>query len=170
MTVGIAEYEITYEYAEPFYLQWGHTDNCAEYPHKNCLRFEPGSYGLTFDQVSEPPPGAKVAVVHTLDPKAPWVVVDRAKLRLAAGSKVLTPASVALTPKPGPSGALEADVSFTVRATADDAFVVVVSGTRPMRPMFSGEDREISPWAMSGAIWIDANGDGKSLAREVARR
>jgi hypothetical protein len=36
--------------------------------------------------------------------------------------------------------------------------------------MFSGEDRELNPWAMSGAIWIDANGDGKSLAREVSRR
>ena len=61
-------------------------------------------------------------------------------------------------------------MTFTVRVAADDAFVVIVSGTRPMRPMFSGEDREISPWAMSGAIRIDANGDGKSLAREVARR
>lgn len=101
---------------------------------------------------------------------APFAAVDHAELRLAGGSRVLTPASVALSPKPGASGALEAEVSFTVRATADDAFVVIVSGTRPMRPMFSGEDREISPWAMSGAIWIDANGDGKSLAREVARR
>ena len=101
---------------------------------------------------------------------APFVSVDHAELRLAASGKVLTPSSVVLTPKPGASGALEADVTFTVRATADDAFVVIVSGARPMRPMFTGEDREISPWAMSGAIWIDANGDGKSLAREVVGR
>jgi len=101
---------------------------------------------------------------------APFVAFDHAELRLAASGKVLTPASVVLAPKVGPAGALEADVTFTVRATVDDAFVVIVSGTRPMRPMFGGEDREIAPWAMSGAVWIDANGDGKSLAREVARR
>ena len=100
---------------------------------------------------------------------APFVSVDRAELRLAGSGKVVTPAVVVI-PKTGASGALEADVTFTIRATADDAFVVIVSGTRPMRPMFTGDDREISPWAMSGAIWIDADGDGKSLAREVARR
>lgn len=101
---------------------------------------------------------------------APFAAVDRAELRLAGGGKLLTPASVTITPKKVASGALEADVTFTVRAASDDAFVVIVSGSRPMRPMFSGEDLEISPWAMSGAIWIDADGDGKSLAREVARR
>jgi hypothetical protein len=101
---------------------------------------------------------------------APFASVDHAELRLAGSGKVVTPATVVLSPKQGPSGALEADVTFTIRATADDAFVVIVSGTRPMRPMFTGDDREISPWAMSGAVWIDANGDGKSLAREVARR
>jgi hypothetical protein len=101
---------------------------------------------------------------------AHFAAVDRAELRLASGSKVVGPAAVALAPKKTPSGAMEADVTFTVRAGADDAFVVVVSGTRPMRPMFAGEDAEIAPWAMSGAIWIDANGDGKSLAREVPRR
>ena len=112
--------------------------------------------------------GLVVVKVHVTS--APFVSVDRVELRLAAGGKVLTPSVVVLTPKVGATGALEADLSFTIRATADDAFVVIVSGTRPMRPMFSGEDREISPWAMSGAIWIDANGNGKSLAREVARR
>ena len=101
---------------------------------------------------------------------APFVAVDRAELRLAGSGKVISPASVALVPKKGASGAMEADVTFMVRATADDAFVVIVSGVRPMRPMFAGEDREIAPWAMSGAIWIDANGDGKALARELPRR
>lgn len=101
---------------------------------------------------------------------APFAAAERAELRLAGSGKVVTPASVVVTPKKGSSGALEADVAFTVRAAADDAFVVIVSGTRPMRPMFGGEDREITPWAMSGVIWIDANGDGKSLAREVSRR
>jgi hypothetical protein len=101
---------------------------------------------------------------------APFVVVERAELRLAASGKVVSPTPVAVTPKKTASGALEADVTFTVRALADDAFVIVVSGSRPMKPMFAGEDRELAPWAMSGAIWIDANADGKSLAREVPRR
>lgn len=101
---------------------------------------------------------------------APFVVIERAELRLAASGKVVSPTPVSVTPKSTASGALEADVTFTVRVAADDALVVVVSGSRPMKPMFAGEDRELSPWAMSGAIWIDANGDGKSLAREVPRR
>jgi hypothetical protein len=57
------------------------------------------------------------------------------------------------------------EASFEVRATKDDAFVVIVSGGKPMRPMLSGDDAEIVPWAMTGAIWIDADGDGKSLGR-----
>jgi hypothetical protein len=101
---------------------------------------------------------------------APFVEVDRAELRLAGSGRIVGPSSVTLAPKKSASGALEADATFVVRVTADDAFTVVVSGTRPMRPMFAGEDREISPWAMSGAVWIDANGDGKALARERPRR
>jgi hypothetical protein len=100
----------------------------------------------------------------------PFAAVDRAELRLAGSGKVVSASSIVLAPKKGPTGALEADASFAVRAGVDDAFVVIVSGTKPMRPMLSGEDREITPWAMSGAIWIDANGDGKSLARELVRR
>jgi hypothetical protein len=34
-----------------------------------------------------------------------------------------------------------------------------------MKPMYSGDDKELAPWAMSGPIWIDADGDGKSLGR-----
>ena len=96
---------------------------------------------------------------------APFAAVDHAELRLAGSGKVVGTSSVVLAPKKDASGALEADATFTVRAGADDAFIVIVSGTKPMRPMFSGEDRELTPWAMSGAVWIDANGDGKSLAR-----
>ncbi|MDB5217786.1 MAG: hypothetical protein JWO86_5713 [Myxococcaceae bacterium] len=99
-----------------------------------------------------------------------FAAVDHAELRVAGSAKIDSKPAVTLVPKKTASGALEADVTFTVRASADDAFVVIVSGSRPMKPMFSGEDRELLPWAMSGAIWIDANGDGKSLAREVVRR
>jgi hypothetical protein len=112
--------------------------------------------------------GLVVVKVHVTT--APFVVVEQAELRLAAGGKMASPAIVALTPRKSSSGAMEADATFTVRATADDAFVVIVSGMRPMKPMFAGDDLELAPWAMSGATWIDANGDGKSLAREVPRR
>ena len=100
---------------------------------------------------------------------APYVVVERAEIRLAGTAKIVSASSVALTPRKSATGAMEAEATFTIQATADDAFVVIVSGTRPMKPMFSGDDREIAPWAMSGAIWIDANGDGKSLARETKK-
>ena len=96
---------------------------------------------------------------------AAFAAVDRVELRLAGSGKVLGAASLALSPKKELSGALTADATFAVRASADDAFVVIVSGPKPMRPMFAGEDKELTPWAMSGAIWIDTNGDGKSLGR-----
>ena len=66
------------------------------------------------------------------------------------------------------AGALAADASFTLRAAADDAFVIVASGARPMSPVLgaaSGADAEITPWAMSGATWVDADRDGKALQR-----
>ena len=73
-----------------------------------------------------------------------------------------------ITEKPNASGALAADAAFTVRASVDDAFVVVASGAKPMSPVLgaaAGGAAEITPWAMSGAIWIDADRDGKALKR-----
>jgi len=95
---------------------------------------------------------------------APHVVVDRLELR-AAGAAVVTPASAAVTLQRGSSGAMTAEASFVVRTRADDAFVAIASGKTPMRPVFEGDDAEISPWAMTGAIWVDGDGDGKSLGR-----
>lgn len=96
---------------------------------------------------------------------AAFAAVDRAELRLARSGQVVGAASVAVAPKVSARGAMEADVTFKVRASSDDAFVVIVSGSKPMRPMFAGEDQEIAPWAMSGPIWIDGNNDGKALGR-----
>lgn len=94
---------------------------------------------------------------------APWVAVERAELRLASGA---AGPSAPLTPKRDARGALIATATFSIRANADDALVVIVSGTRPMRPVLSSaDDSEIAPWAMSGPIWIDADGDGESLGR-----
>jgi hypothetical protein len=96
---------------------------------------------------------------------APHVAVERLELRTAGGARPVGDASVAVAPKPSASGALEADATFRLRAAQDDAFVVIATGSKPMRPVLSGDDKEIVPWAMTGAIWIDADGDGKSLGR-----
>ncbi len=95
---------------------------------------------------------------------APWIVVDKAEVRLARSGS--TAASVVLSPKKTSAGALVAEASLSVRPKEDDAFVVIVSGSRPMRPVLSGDDAEISPWAMSAPIWIDTDGDGKALGRK----
>ncbi|HVM68219.1 MAG TPA: CehA/McbA family metallohydrolase, partial [Gaiellaceae bacterium] len=108
-------------------------------------------------------PRAGVVEVKVTVTAAPWVVVDKAEVRLARGE--LRAPAVALTPRKSATGALVAEASFTLRAKEDDAVVVMVSGTRPMRPVLSGADAEIAPWAMAAPIWIDADGDGKALGR-----
>ena len=66
---------------------------------------------------------------------------------------------------PTKSGARAADAVFVVHTDADDAIFVEASGKRPMTPVLAGDAKEIAPWAMTGAIWIDADGDGRSLGR-----
>ena len=99
-----------------------------------------------------------------------FATVEKVEIRFAGSAKTVGPATMTVTPKKNARGAYEADATFAVRATADDAFVVFASGTKPMRPMFSGDDKEIAPWAMTGAVWIDADGDGKSLGRVAPRK
>jgi hypothetical protein len=65
---------------------------------------------------------------------------------------------------PLPSGAFAADTVFSLRVTADDAIVVEASGSAPMAPVVPG-GAETRPWAMTGAVWIDADGDGQALGR-----
>jgi hypothetical protein len=96
---------------------------------------------------------------------APWVVVDKVEIRMARGA---APKPIALAPHKNAAGAMVSEALFTVRATEDDAFAVIVSGTKPMRPVLAGEDAEIAPWAMTAPIWIDADGDGQSLGRRLA--
>jgi hypothetical protein len=111
-------------------------------------------------------PRSGVVVVKVTVTTAPWVVVDRAELRLARGAA--QPGFVApLSPKRSASGALVAEAAFSVRVKEDDALVVSASGTRSMRPVLStrGDESEIAPWAMAAPIWIDADGDGKALGR-----
>ena len=100
---------------------------------------------------------------------APWVVVDELRLiRASAPDAVVASLTAHITETPNAAGALAADAVFTVRAAADDAFVVVATGSKAMSPVLgaaAGADSEITPWAMSGALWIDADRDGKALKR-----
>ena len=116
--------------------------------------------GVGVGGIAKPKDG--VVEVKVRVSSAPHVVVERLELRFAGTTK---PEQIAVTPKAGASGSMDAEATFRVRTSADDAFVVIAHGTRPMRPVLSGDDKEIAPWAMTGAIWIDANGDGKSLGR-----
>jgi hypothetical protein len=119
-------------------------------------------------------PVGGIARGHTVTVKvhvesAPWVVVDELRLLRASAPDANGAASIkAVTAKPTPSGGLAADATFTVVAPSDDAFVVVASGKKTMAPVLGalpGAETEITPWAMTGAIWIDADGDGKALGR-----
>ncbi|XYH95729.1 hypothetical protein ACMHYB_49350 [Sorangium sp. So ce1128] len=52
---------------------------------------------------------------------------------------------------------------------AEDTFVVaIVRGRRPLEPVLTGNPDEILPFAMTAPLWIDADGDGRSLGRTVA--
>ena len=97
---------------------------------------------------------------------APWVdvgSVEIVRLRSAPRPELREKRSVTLVPLK--SGARGADLLFPLRFDADDAFYVVASGTRPLTPVLAGDAAEIAPWAMTGAIWVDADGDGKALGR-----
>ena len=99
---------------------------------------------------------------------APWVVVDEVRLVWigAPGSSARPKDDVrAVTMIAQPSGAIAADVVFRARTSVDDAFVIIARGAKPMTPVLSGEAAEISPWAMTAAVWVDANGDGRALGR-----
>jgi hypothetical protein len=99
---------------------------------------------------------------------APWVVVDTLRVVRASDPDAKDDADVKhLVETPNDRGAIGADATFVVRAKADDAIVVVASGSKTMTPVLGeGTDpAETTPWAMTGAIWIDADGDGKALGR-----
>jgi hypothetical protein len=103
---------------------------------------------------------------------APWVLVDRVEILRAVASKPASDAK-SVTERPLPDGAIGADVAFTLHASGDDVFVVVASGHTPMTPVLgsgraSGDDADaLLPWAMTGAIWIDADGNGEALGRHA---
>jgi hypothetical protein len=122
------------------------------------------------------PRGGRVAVkVHV--ECAPWVDVDSVSLVRASEGNGASRAPdgptdrhaetvhVALAPA---GGARSADVVFAPFFDQDDAFFIVATGARPLSPELEGgpgDETAITAWAMTGAVWVDADGDGKSLAR-----
>jgi hypothetical protein len=104
---------------------------------------------------------------------APWVDVDTIRVVRASEPAREDSRAVKLLARKGRGGegrgsavaARMADVSFALRFDEDDAFFVVASGKEPLSPVLGGDAKEILPWAMTGAIWVDADGDGKSLGR-----
>ncbi len=101
---------------------------------------------------------------------APWITLERVRLVSArTGDALVTSPALSWRPAPLPSSAVGQDLTATVRFAEDDAVVVIVEGSTPMTPVLSGEAKETAPFAMTGAIWVDANGDGESLGRRRAR-
>jgi hypothetical protein len=111
---------------------------------------------------------------------APWVDVDTVRIvrarEVAPGERndsrdsksVTWRAQTGAAAGRGAHGANVADVEFTLRFETDDAFFVVASGKKPMTPVMGQDGKggeEMLPWAMTGAIWVDADGDGASLGR-----
>lgn len=95
---------------------------------------------------------------------ASWNAVDRAELRRVRDEK---PLGIALSPPRTENGAIVREATHRFTTKEDDAFVVVVNGPSPMKPVLAGDPDETRPSAVTGPIWIDADGDGKSLGREA---
>jgi hypothetical protein len=92
---------------------------------------------------------------------APWVTVDRVGIAFASGAIIEKKISLKLTK----SGETSARIDIPIHVTQDDAVSVYAAGDKPLSPVLSGDAKEIAPYAMTSAIWIDADGDGKSLGR-----
>jgi hypothetical protein len=96
---------------------------------------------------------------------APWVDVDTVRVMRASEATPSREDQKAVKLAPLPSGARGADVTFVQHGDVDDALFVVASGSRPLTPVLAGDGHGILPWAMTGAIWVDADGDGRALGR-----
>ncbi len=70
-----------------------------------------------------------------------------------------------VTPRANAAGAMVSTATFDLSVDRDDAFIVIASGDKTLSPVLPGDGPEIRPYAFTGAIWIDADGDGHSLGR-----
>jgi hypothetical protein len=120
-----------------------------------------------FIRVKKMPIGGVVSAkgnvnVEVVVTSAPWVDVTKVKLVRVTKQETL---EKPVTMRPTPSGALEATASFTLAVDKDDAFIVIASGEKPLSPVLPGDAAEIRPYAITGAIWLDADADKHSLGR-----
>jgi hypothetical protein len=127
----------------------------------------------------------------TLDPKkrteltvrverAPWV--DATELTLFVGGVAAATVPLSGAQKTARGALMDEQVFTLARGKApsrqaasgrpapivvtEDTFVVaVVHGVRPLAPVLSGDAAELAPFAMTSPIWLDADGDGRSLGR-----
>ena len=107
------------------------------------------------------------AIVTVEVQSAPWVEATHVHvvrvLGTKAGSRDRLDAD--LKPRMNAAGALASHAQFDLPVDRDDAILVIVTGDKPLSPVLPGGGPEIRPYAISGAIWLDADGDGKSLGR-----
>lgn len=95
---------------------------------------------------------------------APWIDVDSLQVSSASGGHAHPVAASAIKLKLD-GKRMTADAVLHARFARDDAIVVIARGSKPMVPVLGGDPKEIVPYAMTGAVWVDADGDGRSLGR-----
>lgn len=117
-----------------------------------------------------PPSRVVVVKVHVEAPA--WVDVRRVSLRttrIDAGPEVdlrsAKDASGRLAYRCDTAGLCRGDVSLRVRVEADDAVAVFATGERELREVMDGAGPELLPFAMTSAVFLDADGDGRALGR-----
>jgi hypothetical protein len=110
--------------------------------------------------------GGRVTVTVDVE-SAPWVDVRHVKVLRMLGPKATRRERLEadVRPRPNGKGALIAHATFQLAVDRDDALLVLVTGQKPLTPVLGGDPAEIRPWAISGAIWLDADGDGHALGR-----
>lgn len=84
---------------------------------------------------------------------APWVEVTRVRIRVN-GREALAAAPTARPPE-----TVRLEMQAPLPIEGDAAVWAEVEGSAPL-PVLDPES-PIRPWALTGAIWVDANGDGK---------
>jgi hypothetical protein len=105
---------------------------------------------------------------------APWVDVTRVRVVRASDPNAFVERPIKLVSAravrgggaaPTAPAKRVADATIRLAVDADDALVVMALGEKPLRPVLAGDDADILPFAMTGAVWVDADGDGAALGR-----
>lgn len=110
--------------------------------------------------------GGRVMVTVEVE-SAPWIEVKELELVRALGPKAAKreKLSVDVHPRANAAGAMVARATFDLAVDRDDAFLVIAKGDKPLAPVVGGDPDDMHPYAVAGAIWLDADGDGHALGR-----